>query len=120
MARVLIVDDDPNLTRNMKRFLEGDGHEVVAARDGLEALALVNERDFDVAFIDIVMPKVDGLTLKRRLEEDHRRVRIVVMSAYKDVLDIQEGALGSVLFLTKPFALDEARIALNTALQGEA
>jgi len=103
----------------MKRFLQGEGHEVIAACDGLEALALVNERDFDVAFIDIVMPKVDGLTLKQRLEQDHRRVRLVVMSAYMDVLDIQEGALGSVLFLTKPFTLDEARVALNMALHDE-
>ena len=116
MARVLVVDDEPGITRNMKQFLEREGHDVVTASDGRAALAVVNECDFDVAFIDIVMPKLEGLALVRRLVQHLPDVRIVAMSAYDHLLDIREGALGPVLFLTKPFTLDEARIALRMAL----
>jgi CheY-like chemotaxis protein len=120
LARVLVVDDDPGVTRKMKQLLEREGHDVVTATDGLEALAFANERDVDLAFIDIVMPKLDGLVLMRRLVERCPHVTIVVMSAYDDLLDSREEAFGPVLFLTKPFTLDEARIALDMALRREA
>lgn len=120
MARILVVDDEAGITSSLKRFLESEGHEVAVAETGLEALALVNDRNFDVAFIDIVMPQLDGLTLMRRLVEDERQATIVAMSAFQDQLEVAERELGPVLFLTKPFTLEEVGIALRTALQHEA
>lgn len=116
MVRILVVDDDPDFTRTLKQFLEGEGHDVMAASDGLEALALAKECDFDVAFVDVVIPKLDGLALMRRLVQHCPDVRIVAMSAHNDVLDIQGAVLGPILFLTKPFTLDEVGVALDMAL----
>ena len=120
MARVLVVDGDPDFTSSLEQFLEGEGHDVMAASDGTGALALVNQRDFDVAFIDVAISNLDGLALMRRLAKHCPDVRIVAMSGYHDVLGIGEDALGPVLFLTKPFTLNEAGIALDMALRRHA
>jgi DNA-binding NtrC family response regulator len=116
LAGILVVDDEPDITRKMKQFLEREGHEVVVANDGLEALAILNDVSVDVAFVDIVMPKVDGLTLMRQMLQDHPRVRVIVMSAFEDVIDLPEREFGLVRTLKKPFGLDEAKAALDLAL----
>lgn len=118
MAKILVVDDDPDITRNMRRFLEREGHEVLSAGNGLEALAMLNEVSVDVAFVDIVMPKADGLILMRRVLQDHPRVKVVVMSGFEDVIDLPAREFGIILTLKKPFALEEAQVVLDRALEG--
>ncbi len=119
MARILVVDDEIDITRSLKRFLEREGHEVVSAGNGLEALAMLNDVPVDVAFIDIVMPKTDGLTLMRRMLQDDRRTGIVVMSGFEDVIDLPARELGLVLTLQKPFTLEEVEAVLKVALRQE-
>lgn len=118
MAKILVVDDEPAVRGSLKRAFGQETDEFLTASSGLEALALLNEESIDVAFIDIVMPGVDGITLMRRILEDHPGVRIVVMSGYKDVIDLAAREIGVVCSLMKPFTIDEARVALTMALGG--
>jgi CheY-like chemotaxis protein len=115
MAKILIVDDEKAIRDVLKRFLEQEGNQVVLASDGLEALAILNDTDFDVALVDMIMPTVDGLMFMRRMQEGHPSVRIVVMSAYDEVLDLPARELGIVLTIKKPFTLQGIREVVEAA-----
>lgn len=119
MSKVLVVDDDAAIRRNLNRLLTLDGHEVVEASDGLEALAAMNDTRVDLAFVDIVMPTVDGMTLMRRLLQDHPGVRVVVMSGYDDVIDLPAREFGIIPSLKKPYTLEDVRAVFDAAMQGE-
>jgi len=115
MAKILVVDDEQAIRDVLKRFLELEGNEVVLASDGLEALTILNDTVFDVALIDIIMPMVDGLKLMRRMQQDHPRVRLVVMSGHDDVLDLPARELGVVLTIRKPFTLQGVKEVVEAA-----
>ena len=115
MAKILVVDDEKAIRDSLKRYLETEGHEVVLASDGLEALAILNDTAFDVALVDIVMPTVDGMLLMRRMKQDHPDVRIVVMSAYEDALDQSMRELGVLLTIKKPFTLQGVKEVVEAA-----
>jgi CheY-like chemotaxis protein len=116
VATILVVDDDPAVRGILRKCFESEKHDVETASDGLEALTLVNDHSFDAAFVDIAMPNVDGLTLMRRLVQDRPETSLVVMSGFEDLRDLAEREFGPRMFLSKPFALDEARVALGVAL----
>jgi CheY-like chemotaxis protein len=116
MANILVVDDDEAVTNSLRKFLGGEGHVVVVASDGLEALAILNDLIVDVAVVDIVMPAVDGFTLMRRMQKDQPQVRLVVMSGFDDVMDLAERELGTRLSIKKPFTLEEVRDVIAGAL----
>jgi len=115
MAKILVVDDEQAILNSLERFLKQEGHDAVLATDGLEALAILNETRVEVAFVDVVMPTVDGLTLMRRMLQDHPHVKIIVMSAFADVIDLPARELGLMTSLQKPFTLDEVQAALESA-----
>jgi len=119
MANILVVDDDEAVTNSLKKFFGSEGHLVVVASDGLEALAILNDLVVDVALIDIVMPTVDGLTLMRRLQKDHPDVKLVVMSGFDDVMDLAGRELSVHLSIRKPFTLEEMKDVVNEALSAD-
>jgi CheY-like chemotaxis protein len=119
MATILVVDDDQAVRKSLQQFLVGEGHVVVVASDGLEALAFLNDLVVDVALVDIVMPTVDGFTLMRRMQQDNPQVRLVLMSGFDDVRDLAARELGLHLSLEKPFALDEVKTVVDEALSTE-
>jgi DNA-binding response OmpR family regulator len=119
MANILVVDDDEAVTNSLRKFLGGEGHAVVVASDGLEALAILNDLIVDVAIVDIVMPAVDGFTLMRRMQKDQPQVRLVVMSGFDDVMDLAERELGTRLSIKKPFTLEEVRDVIAGALSAD-
>src|SRR5437899_2178498 len=67
---VLVVDDEPGIRAGLAYPLCDEGHQVTEAADGAEALRMISERVFDVVFCDIRLPKVDGLTLLRRIHRE--------------------------------------------------
>ncbi len=119
MANILVVDDDQAVTNSVKKFLGGEGHTVVVASDGLEALAILNDLTVDMAVVDIVMPTVDGFTLMRRMRKDHPQVKLVVMSGFDDVMDLSERELGVRLSVKKPFTLEELKEVVDAALRSD-
>lgn len=108
MGHILVVDDEPELVRFVKKALEADGHHVVAARGGADGLRVALEDPPDLVVLDLLMPDVDGAAVLRALLGVDRRSRVLVLSAAADV-QARVAALeaGAVDFLAKPFAVRE-------------
>lgn len=119
MARLLLADDDRIARDFVTRALETDGHVVVVADDGQEALSkLQSDSPFDALITDVQMPGVDGIALSQKALAANGRLRVVMMSGYPDMLDQARRTLpGQVQFLTKPFAIDAIRAAVAAALK---
>ncbi|HET6922623.1 MAG TPA: sigma-54 dependent transcriptional regulator [Anaeromyxobacteraceae bacterium] len=110
MAHVLIVDDELNIRRVLAAMLKRDGYEVTAAADGEQALAVLARAPVQVVVTDLVMPRLDGLSLLRRVAADYPDVPVIVITAHGTV-DSAVAALkaGAFDFITKPFEQDELK-----------
>jgi DNA-binding NtrC family response regulator len=103
-ARILVVDDERNIRNNLTIVLESAGYKVDASSDGEDALAKCKERHYDIAFVDIQMPKMGGLELLRYLHTVRPRMAVVILTAYGTTARAVEAMkLGAVDFLEKPF-----------------
>ena len=104
--RVLIVDDDRVIQELLRVNLELEGYEVATASDGVEGLARFEEFRPRLVLLDIMMPKLDGWQVARRLtaSEAGRDVPIVVLSARAQDADVERGSeIGVAAYVTKPF-----------------
>ena len=119
MARILLAEDEEALRAFIARALAQDGHEVVAAADGGEALdLLVREQGrFDVLLTDIRMPVMDGIALARAAARDFPELTILLMTGYADQRERAHG-LDALIHdvIAKPFSLAEIRKAVQEAL----
>ena len=108
---VLIVEDEPAIRAVVAALLEEEGYAVRRARDGLEALTIVDTDRVDLVLSDVVMPQLDGASLVRQLRQRGHLVPVVLMSAvYADV------DLPGVPFVPKPFDVDRLLEAVATAM----
>ncbi len=105
---ILVVDDDQATRLMLTYALTDAGHRVTEASDGEEAISLVAERIFDVAILDVRLPKVDGLTIFRRLRQKSPSTSVILMTAFATVPDAV-GSLrdGAYDYVTKPFDPEE-------------
>ncbi len=87
MARLLVVDDDPNQRRLYAQELAEDGHEVVTASDGKEALALLESAPPDLVVLDIEMPGMDGVEALGKMLDKDRRIPVILNTAYTSYKD---------------------------------
>jgi len=87
---ILIVDDDQSSSAKTKAFLEGKGYEVIYALDGEAALTVLETNIPELILLDIIMPRIDGFTIARRIrfEERTKRVPIIVCSAQEEMKDL--------------------------------
>jgi CheY-like chemotaxis protein len=109
MARVLVIDDEPDVRWLIRMSLERAGHEVLAAEDGLRGIALARKQRPEIIVLDLMMPVMDGYAVLAELAKDARTadVPVVVLSA-RAIPDEAERATsaGARLFLEKPFDPD--------------
>jgi len=111
MGRVLVADDEPKLGRMVVEMLELDGHTVVRAEDGAEALARLAAERFDVVVTDLRMPRVDGLAVLRAARALPTPPEVVLMTAHGTAENAVEAMkAGAADYLTKPFSMDELRL----------
>jgi PAS domain S-box-containing protein len=102
-ATILIADDEPPIRRTLQAILERNGLACRCAEDGEEALAALRAEDFDVAFIDMRMPKLDGMGLLAAIQEDHLNTVPIVLTGFGEVSSAVEAMkLGAFDFLAKP------------------
>jgi DNA-binding response OmpR family regulator len=107
-VRVLLVEDSERLRRSVGTALRKAGYAVDAAADGEEGLWLAGANDYDVVVLDIMLPKLDGLSVLARLRRDRRASHVLVLTAKDTVHDRVRGLqAGADDYLVKPFALDE-------------
>ncbi len=116
-ATILLVDDEESIQTLLTYPLERDGYRVVQARDGDEALRRFREEDFDLVVLDIMLPRVDGLEVCRRLRAEST-VPIIMLTARDDELDKVLGLeLGADDYITKPFSIREFRSRVRALLR---
>jgi len=105
--QVLVVEDKRSLAGHLGRALEGEGYSVTLAYDGEEALRLGKTGDYDVMLLDLMLPRLDGLSVIRKMREDRLRTQAIIVSARDTMNDVVHGLdAGADDYLTKPFALD--------------
>lgn len=120
MSRVLVADDDPDIVTLLRIRLEMAGHEVIGARDGEEAWALVLAGPPDLLVLDVTMPRLDGLALTRRvrLHAATATVPIVVLTAAVQPADAEDAiAAGATAYVKKPFSPRELAARVEALLQ---
>ena len=117
-ARLLVVDDEPNIRELLSTSLRFAGFDVVAAGNGREALAAVDEHSPDLAVLDVMLPDMDGFTLTRRLRAAGRHFPVVFLTARDDTEDKVTGlTVGGDDYVTKPFSLDEVVARIRAVLR---
>jgi DNA-binding NtrC family response regulator len=111
---ILLIDDEPDLRLVLEEALRDADHRVIAAGDGAEGLGHVQAKVFDVVICDVRLPKIDGLTLFRRIRQESPSTDVILMTAYAEVSDavaaLKQGAFD---YLTKPFDMDELLLQLQ-------
>ena len=118
MARVLVVDDEPAVRRALERALRLENYEVAMAGDGEEALDVLATTPADAVILDILMPKLDGLEVCRRLRKAGDRTPVLMLTARDAIDDRVEGLdVGADDYLVKPFALRELQARLRALLR---
>ena len=114
---ILLVDDEDSIQKLLTYPLERDGFRVVAARDGEEALQRFSEQTFDLVVLDIMLPRLDGLEVCKRLRAESN-VPIIMLTARDDELDKVLGLeLGADDYITKPFSIREFRSRVRALLR---
>jgi DNA-binding response OmpR family regulator len=116
-ARILLVDDEQAVQTLLTYPLRKEGYEVVGAMDGQEALDRFSEERFDLVVLDIMLPKLDGIEVCRRLRT-RSQVPIIMLTAKGDELDKVAGLeMGADDYITKPFSVREFRSRVKAALR---
>ncbi|HYM16656.1 MAG TPA: response regulator transcription factor [Dehalococcoidia bacterium] len=115
---ILVVDDDPGISDSLGRALRREGFDVDAVADGEAALASVRDRPPDAMILDVAMPRLDGLSVCRRLRADGNRLPILVLTARHSLGDRVAGLdAGADDYLVKPFALEELLARLRAIMR---
>lgn len=120
MARILLAEDTPATSDMVKHALTSDGHEVVVAGDGSEALERLAApaSHFDLMITDVQMPGLDGIALIEKAFQIRPDIGIILMSGFAGGLERAEGLKDRVRgILSKPFTLEQIKAAVRTALK---
>jgi CheY-like chemotaxis protein/DNA-binding CsgD family transcriptional regulator len=122
MATVLVVDDEPDLRELLRINLSLDGHHVLLAADGDEALRVAHADSPDLILLDVMMPRRDGwevLGAMKAGEPDVASIPVVMLTAKADEMDrVRGGIEGAIRYVTKPFSVSELRYTVSQALLG--
>ncbi|MEK6371387.1 MAG: response regulator [Acidobacteriota bacterium] len=116
-GRLLVVDDDHAIRKLLERIAKRAGFEVETAKDGADALEMIEARDYDVALIDLMMPRLSGYELLERLSTRERRPVVIVATALTngDLATVDDTMVRRVI--RKPFDVQAVVTALTEAMQ---
>jgi DNA-binding response OmpR family regulator len=121
--RVLIADDEPNIVTSLEYLMTKSGYEVEVARNGDEALALVESFMPDLVLLDVMMPRRSGYEVCQKMREraEWRHIKIVVLSAKGREAEVSKGlSLGADAYVTKPFSNRDLIARVADLLGGDA
>lgn len=117
MSRLLIVDDEEKIRLLLRKYAEFDGHQVVEAADGMAAVRLCREQDFDAIVMDVMMPELDGFSACREIFK-FKRMPVLMLSARGEEYDKIHGfELGIDDYVVKPFSPKEVMLRLEVLIR---
>lgn len=122
MAKILIIEDEQSIQRLLTYDLQQAGYEVEVASSGDVGFQMATTSDYDLILLDVMLPKMDGITLCKRLREQNKEVYIIMLTARSDEMDKVTGLeAGADDYITKPFSPREvlARIRAGLRRKGE-
>ena len=116
---ILIIEDDPSVRALVQKALSAKGFVVEAAEDGLEGLKHLESHSPDLIIVDIMMPRLDGMTFVKAIKKhgDTKPIPVIFLTAKNDPKTMIEGInVGARFYITKPFQLDELISKVDKAL----
>ena len=119
MSTLLVAEDDPDVLELIVSALRLTGHEVIAARDGMQAVALLRTREVELAVLDVLMPRMTGIEVLREIRGDTSLLQpaVLMLSALCSRADMRAGFVaGADDYLAKPFDLRELLDRVDTLL----
>lgn len=118
MFDILVVEDDKNTRKLLTTVLRNHGYNTFEAKDGVEALDVLEHNHVDLMVLDVMMPNMDGFTLTKTLRDGDSQLPILMLSAKQNVVDIKQGfVVGIDDYLTKPFDFDVLLLRIKALLR---
>lgn len=116
--KVLIVDDQNGIRVLLMEVFSSEGYSTYQASNGKIALSIVREESPDIVLLDMKIPGMDGLEILKQIKKMEPQMKVIMMTAYGELDMIKEATdLGAIMHFTKPFDIDEMRVAVNMTLQ---
>jgi two-component system response regulator (stage 0 sporulation protein F) len=117
--KVLIVDDQNGIRILLMEVFSSEGYNTFQASNGKLALEIVRQESPDLVLLDMKIPGMDGLEILKHVKAIDRAIKVIMMTAYGELDMIKEATdLGALMHFTKPFDIDEMRMAVNMQLRG--
>lgn len=111
---LLVVEDERRMLELLRKGLSREGHRVACAGDGCEGLQKIRENRFDVVILDLMMPRMNGFEMTRRMRAEHNPTPLLMLTAKDSVPDVVEGLdLGADDYMIKPFSFNELLVRLR-------
>ncbi len=121
LAKILIAEDDGETRELLVDYLEQEGYDVVAVKDGEDALAVIHKQEVDVLLTDLKMPRLDGMSLLSKVKTEKPGIVVLMMTGYACVdTAVKAMKLGAEDYITKPVNLEELRLQLCKAIEKQA
>lgn len=118
--KVLIVDDQNGIRILLMEVFNSEGYTTMQAPNGKVALEIVRNETPDLVLLDMKIPGMDGLEILKHIKEINPEIKVIMMTAYGELDMIKQATdLGALMHFTKPFDIDEMRLAVNNHLMGE-
>ena len=105
--KILIVDDEPSIIVPLQFLMEQNGHDVMVAFSGEEAMEIITEKKVDLILLDIMLPVIDGFEVCQRVRENPQwnKIKIILLTALGSDANVEKGlSLGADAYITKPFS----------------
>lgn len=110
MKNILITEDDEKMRMGLVEILKEEGYNVDSAENGQKGLEMINEKDYDVVLVDLIMPVMGGLELLRNIKQVKPWISVIIITAFGTVENAVEAIkAGASDYITKPFKIDEVQ-----------
>ena len=113
MSKILIVDDEVNIRKVVREYAEFEGYEVSEAENGMEAVSICKENDFDIIIMDVMMPRLDGYSAVKEIHK-YKQIPVIMLSSAGTSQKLKETLeLGALDFIQKPYTSDQIKQAVE-------